>query len=165
MDVLGELLPVFRRYSNDAAAEAGSVGMNNQELAMNDAIAVELDFDADRFIGIERKIRVKLQTLFCQIVHFADGRLLTLRHEATPSDDETELTTLVCHRHKHPEHPSETILSPYDTGPRQTSSRHCLMNSKGDMGRLSPFRRRIGLYNVQGQDQPYAYKEGVSGSA
>ena len=55
-----------------------------------------MDFDADRFIGIEQKIRMKLQTLLCQIVHFANGRLLTLRHEAAPSDDETELTTLVC---------------------------------------------------------------------
>ena len=88
---------MFRRQLRDPTTEARRLRMGDEHLAMQEALAIELAFDADRLIDREREFRAEEQSVLCEVQDFAERGLLSMRHKAATLDGNAELLTEVAH--------------------------------------------------------------------
>ncbi len=98
LDVERKLPLVFGQDLRDAAAEHWPIRVNDQELAVDDAITVQLDLDLDPIAHGERKVGAKTKAALRQIQHLAEHGSLVVRQEPPPLEGEPEMVSLILHR-------------------------------------------------------------------
>lgn len=77
--------------------------MRDDQLALNNAVGIQLAFDADRIILRKAKVCRELQPLLGNVHDVAKGTDTIFRHETAPGHRHAELSAL---RRRHRLHPS-----------------------------------------------------------
>ena len=73
--------------------------MSDQQFAVNNAIFVQLAFNANCLSHCQGQFRRKMQPLFGDVYDVTQGRRLTFRHKAPSGYRHTKMMTVIRHRY------------------------------------------------------------------
>ena len=108
--------------------------MRDEEFAVDDAIHIQLAFDANRFIRGERQVCREVKPFFGDVHHLAKGRGLLARHKTASSNRYAKLVALVLHQ-PNPSADRDDIITKSPRGSFSTSDRLVSQRRELERGR------------------------------
>ncbi len=108
--------------------------MSDEEFAVDNAIHIQLAFDANRFIQGERQVCREVKPFFGDVHHLAKGRGLLAHHKTASNNRDAKLVALILHL-PNPLADSDEVITISPRGSFSTSDRLVLQWRELERGR------------------------------